>query len=61
MIPDHPFIRYAEINGCAPWTKGNPVCPVCGEECETVYKNRDWEIVGCDVCIRQEDACEVLS
>lgn len=28
-----------------------PVCPVCGEEAETLYRNRFGEIVGCDECI----------
>lgn len=34
-----------------------PVCPVCGQECETVYldhKTRD--ILGCDVCVDVKDA-----
>ena len=34
-----------------------PVCPVCGKECDTVYK-RDGEILGCDVCVRSYDAWE---
>lgn len=35
-----------------------PICPVCGEECETVYKTRDYEIIGCDLCLRPVDAWE---
>lgn len=33
-----------------------PHCPVCGEECEKVYRNRDFEIVGCDCCLDDLDA-----
>ena len=59
MIPDDPLIRYAERTGYAPWKKQEyPVCPVCGEECETIYKDRYGEIVGCDCCVVQEDAYE---
>ena len=35
-----------------------PRCPVCGQECETVYKTKDYEIVGCDLCLRPVDAWE---
>ena len=35
-----------------------PMCPVCGEETDTLYKNIYGEIVGCDVCIRTVDAWE---
>jgi hypothetical protein len=33
-----------------------PVCPVCGEETDTYYKNENGEIVGCDNCITAVDA-----
>lgn len=33
-----------------------PICPVCGEECETIYKARHGSVVGCDVCIETQDA-----
>lgn len=32
-----------------------PRCPVCGAECETVYK-RDGDFVGCDVCVKESYA-----
>ena len=35
-----------------------PVCPVCGEETDTYYKNKDGAIVGCDCCIEARDAWE---
>lgn len=41
----------------------NPVCPVCGEECETLYQRhtmRSSEIVGCDNCLDTLDAWEEM-
>lgn len=37
-----------------------PHCPVCGQECEVIYKNRYGEIIGCDDCIDAVDAWEVM-
>lgn len=34
-----------------------PRCPVCGDECTTIYKQGN-EILGCDNCITQDDAWE---
>lgn len=34
-----------------------PHCPVCGEECEQMYK-RGNEILGCDNCIVEVNAWE---
>lgn len=34
-----------------------PICPVCGEECERIYKNGN-EVVGCDNCIVEVNAWE---
>ena len=42
------------------WDDYNPVCPVCGAECDTVYLDMNDEIVGCDRCINMEDAYEYL-
>ena len=36
-----------------------PVCPVCGKECETVYFDSDYAIIGCDECITSKAAVEV--
>ena len=33
-----------------------PVCPECGEECETLYRNSIGEIIGCDHCVDALDA-----
>lgn len=36
-----------------------PHCPVCGEECKTIYKictaSRSTEIIGCDMCYNSDD------
>lgn len=33
-----------------------PVCPECGEECDTLYRDRTGQIVGCENCIDTLDA-----
>lgn len=33
-----------------------PTCPVCGEECDTIYLNADREAVGCENCICTTDS-----
>lgn len=37
-----------------------PRCPVCGKRCDTVYRDRDYEIIGCDECLTpvSADDCE---
>ena len=35
----------------------NPICPVCGGECETLYLKLN-EVIGCDSCIETKDAWE---
>ena len=37
-IPDDPAIRKAEMWGPPPYDdEPDPVCPICGKECETIY------------------------
>ncbi len=33
-----------------------PICTVCGWECETVVKNLNGEVIGCNNCLEIEDA-----
>ena len=33
-----------------------PICPVCGNETDTLYKDIYGTIVGCDECIKTIDA-----
>ncbi len=57
-FPDHPIIQNLERTGEPDGREPiYPRCPICGEECETVYSNRTG-IVGCDVCIKEADAWE---
>lgn len=54
QIPDAPWIRKAEMYGV---DDPDPVyCPVCGEECETVYMDRNGTVFACDCCLDQQDA-----
>ena len=49
FCPDKPEIRRAMSEG---YPEGRvPICPVCGEECSTIYKDGG-EIIGCNICIR---------
>ena len=53
-IPDAPYIREAEMYGMP---SPDPVhCPVCGKECEEIYKDKDGDVVGCEHCVQSEDA-----
>lgn len=60
QIPDHPTVQNMERTGYPDGKEPTyPHCPACGEECETIYKNRFGVRVGCNVCMRTEDAWEV--
>lgn len=60
MIPDDPVIHSMEMTGYPPWIKNQeePVCPICGQECERVFKDKTGDIVGCDVCLEECDAVD---
>ena len=37
-----------------------PRCPVCGDECEKVYRlEKTAEIIGCDNCVLEYDAYDI--
>lgn len=58
-VQDHPVIRNLERTGHPDGQIPKyPICPVCGAECETVQRDKDMEIVGCDVCLDPQDAWE---
>mgnify|MGYP001659084809 CR=1 FL=1 len=58
-FPDHPVIRNLERTGYPDGKESRyPRCPICGCECEDIYINKDFEIVGCDICLKQTDAWE---
>ena len=56
---DAPDIRMTEETG---YPSGRyfkwPRCPVCGDEAETIYKDRWGDVVGCDNCIETLNAWE---
>lgn len=58
--PDHPVICNLERTG---YPNGKepvyPICPVCGEECETIYVDMYGQHIGCDICVTTKDAWEV--
>lgn len=57
MISDDPIIKSMERTGYPPNYRADvPRCPVCGNECETIYKDVYMTIVGCDLCIEACDA-----
>ena len=35
-----------------------PICPICGEECETIKRDTTGDICGCEHCVTDEDAWE---
>ena len=37
-----------------------PICPICGEECEELFFDKNNEICGCDNCVTSKDAWEWL-
>lgn len=55
---DDPIIRDLERNG-VPYRK-TLYCPVCGAECEKVFVDAWGNILGCDNCVEEKDAEEVL-
>ena len=60
-MKDDPIISAMERTGYPTWVKTvYPICPVCGCECDTFYRDRDGEIVGCDECVQTIDAWEAM-
>ena len=59
-LPDHPVIRNLERTGYPDGKEPQyPRCPICGEECEIVYRRYcDGECVGCNGCLQAKDAWE---
>ena len=60
-IPDHPVIANMERTGYPDGKWPEPLlCPLCGGECETIYRNREsGEVVGCDLCIESIDPWDI--
>lgn len=56
---DAPDIRETLETGY-PRATSWPRCPVCGEECEKIYKDAWGNICGCENCVEALDAGEAL-
>lgn len=54
-IPDHPDILRAERDGMP---RETPVCPVCGQECEKMYTDTCGDVLGCDMCVKEDEPDE---
>ncbi len=52
-LKDDPVIRALERTGTL--TEEEAICPVCGEECDTAFYDRDGEVIGCDCCLHRGD------
>lgn len=59
IVPDAPWVREAMMFGVieAPEVK----CPVCGEEAEEVFVDREGEIVGCPNCVKVRNAYDEIA
>lgn len=58
-IPEHPVIRNLERTGYPSGrTPEYPRCPICGTECDIVYRNKNHKVVGCYDCLSIDDAWE---
>ncbi|MGM9598646.1 MAG: hypothetical protein ACI3VY_01865 [Faecousia sp.] len=61
IVPDHPVIRNMMSSGYPDGKElSDPICPVCGEECSTVFKDIERNIVGCENCIIELNAYDEL-
>lgn len=60
---DDPVVRSMEQTGYPPWHEEEtaPICPICGEECDTYYFSAENEIIGCDNCVEARDAWEIAN
>lgn len=59
-LPDDPIVRNMERTGFPDGKEPEePRCPVCGALCETIYAFKDFEVVGCDICLTVKDAYDV--
>ena len=61
-LPDAPDIARAERTGLRPhelpFEDEAVKCPICGQICETIYKDVDEDCCGCENCVKRMDAYE---
>ena len=58
-LRDNPIVANMERTGYPNGKERWPICPICGQECETVYRDRYGAYSGCDVCSEVIDAWNV--
>lgn len=56
-MEDHPEIKRLMRTGES-GAGQYPRCPVCGNECEYIYRSKAGFLVGCDECVTKHDAWE---
>lgn len=60
-IPDDPMIRKMELYGTLhpEQEEGpDPICPICGKECDFIFTDIDGDCAGCENCLNRVDAYE---
>ena len=56
---DHPDITRTLATGYPHGEPTYPHCPICGFECEEVYKDLNGVVFACDECVKKKSAWEV--
>lgn len=60
QLPDDPIVMNMMRTGHPDGKEEpQPICPVCGEECDTLFLN-DGQIVGCENCVETRSAWDLL-
>lgn len=59
-LPDDPIVRRIERFGTAfqedeEEEEEIPICPICREECDTMYVGMAGEVLGCDCCVHMKE------
>lgn len=59
-LPDDPIIDCIQRTGYPPRHDDcAPVCPICREECDTIYTDVTGNVIGCENCVSRNDAWDV--
>ena len=61
QIPDAPWIRTAELYGVDDGGTKYVLCPVCEEECSTIWLDGNGNACGCNHCMRRQDAFDWIA
>lgn len=54
-VPERPDVERTIRTGY-PKEPRPPRCPMCGAECESIFRRPDGEILGCENCVEIEDS-----